>query len=73
MLFTRRDPSFRWDDALGRYLDPEAFHRRRVQPARAGDHAVRFRAAMDDKELAAVLLDGQVLPQVEHDWLASRQ
>ena len=32
-----------------------------------------FRAAMGDKETAAVLLDAQVLPQVEHDWLASRQ
>jgi MOSC domain-containing protein YiiM len=32
-----------------------------------------FRAAMGDKELAAVFLDAQVLPQVEHEWLASRQ
>lgn len=32
-----------------------------------------FRAAMGDKELAGVFLDAQVLPQVEHDWLASRQ
>ena len=32
-----------------------------------------FRAAMGDKELAAVFLDAQVLPKVEHDWLASRQ
>lgn len=32
-----------------------------------------FRAAMGDKELAAVFLRAQVLPEVEHDWLASRQ
>ena len=32
-----------------------------------------FRAAMGDKEVASVFLDAQVLPQVEHDWLASRQ
>lgn len=32
-----------------------------------------FRAAMGDKELVAVFLDAQVLPQIEHDWLASRQ
>ena len=32
-----------------------------------------FRAAMGDKELAALFLDAQVLPQVEHDWLASRR
>lgn len=32
-----------------------------------------FRAAMGDKDLAGVFLDAQVLPQVEHDWLASRQ
>ncbi len=32
-----------------------------------------FRAAMGDKGLAAVFLDAQVLPQVEHEWLASRQ
>lgn len=32
-----------------------------------------FRALMGDKDLAAVFLDAQVLPQVEHDWLASRQ
>ncbi len=32
-----------------------------------------FRAAMGDKEIAAVFLDARVLPQVEHDWLASRQ
>ncbi len=32
-----------------------------------------FRAAMGDKELADVFLDARVLPQVEHDWLASRQ
>ena len=32
-----------------------------------------FRAAMGDKEVAALFLDAQVLPQVEHDWLASRQ
>jgi len=32
-----------------------------------------FRAAMGDRELAAVFLRAEVLPQVEHDWLASRQ
>ncbi len=32
-----------------------------------------FRAAMGDKELGSVFLAAQVLPQVEHDWLASRQ
>lgn len=32
-----------------------------------------FRASMGDKELAAVFLRAEVLPQVEHDWLASRQ
>ena len=32
-----------------------------------------FRAAMGDSEQAAVFLDARVLPQVEHDWLASRQ
>ncbi len=32
-----------------------------------------FRVAMGDKEMAAVFLDARVLPQVEHDWLASRQ
>ncbi|MDR7251550.1 MOSC domain-containing protein YiiM [Nocardioides sp. BE266] len=32
-----------------------------------------FRAAMGDKELAEVFLDARVLPQVEHDWLASRR
>lgn len=32
-----------------------------------------FRAAMGDKEVAAVFLDARILPQVEHDWLASRQ
>lgn len=32
-----------------------------------------FRAAMGDKELASTFLDARVLPQVEHDWLASRQ
>lgn len=32
-----------------------------------------FRAAMGDKELAGILLDAEVLPKVEHDWLASRQ
>ena len=32
-----------------------------------------FRALMGDKELAGVLLEAQVLPQVEHEWLASRQ
>ncbi|QSR29948.1 MOSC domain-containing protein [Nocardioides sp. S5] len=32
-----------------------------------------FRAAMGDKDLAVVFLDAQVLPKVEHDWLASRQ
>ncbi|CAB4931580.1 unannotated protein [freshwater metagenome] len=32
-----------------------------------------FRAAMGDKEVAALFLDAQVLPQVEHDWLASRR
>jgi MOSC domain-containing protein YiiM len=32
-----------------------------------------FRAAMGDKELAGVFLDARVLPQIEHDWLASRQ
>ena len=32
-----------------------------------------FHAAMGDKELAGVFLDAQVLPQIEHDWLASRQ
>lgn len=31
-----------------------------------------FRAAMGDKEVASVFLAAQVLPQVEHDWLASR-
>jgi len=32
-----------------------------------------FRALMGDKETAAVLIEARVLPQVEHDWLASRQ
>ncbi len=32
-----------------------------------------FRAAMGDKELAAVFLRAEVLPEIEHDWLASRQ
>ena len=32
-----------------------------------------FRAAMGDKELSGLFLEAQVLPQVEHDWLASRQ
>jgi MOSC domain-containing protein YiiM len=32
-----------------------------------------FRAAMGDKGLAAVFLDAKILPQVEHDWLASRR
>ncbi|WP_200948220.1 MOSC domain-containing protein [Nocardioides sp. Soil774] len=32
-----------------------------------------FRAAMGDRELAAVFLDARVLPEAEHDWLASRQ
>ena len=32
-----------------------------------------FRAAMGDKEQAAVFLEARILPQVEHDWLASRQ
>lgn len=32
-----------------------------------------FRAAMGDKAMAAVFLDARVLPQVEHEWLASRQ
>ena len=32
-----------------------------------------FRAAMGDTAMAAVFLDARVLPQVEHDWLASRQ
>lgn len=31
-----------------------------------------FRAAMGDTELAARFLDARVLPQVEHEWLASR-
>ncbi|GAA5115321.1 MOSC domain-containing protein [Alloalcanivorax gelatiniphagus] len=30
-----------------------------------------FRACMGDKELADVFLDAHVLPEVEHDWLAS--
>lgn len=32
-----------------------------------------FRAAMGDRELAAVFLEARVLPEAEHDWLASRQ
>lgn len=32
-----------------------------------------FRAAMGDQELADVFLRAQVLPQVEHAWLASRR
>ena len=32
-----------------------------------------FRAAMGDKDLAGTFLEARVLPQVEHDWLASRQ
>ena len=32
-----------------------------------------FRAAMGDKHLAGVFLEAEVLPRVEHDWLASRQ
>lgn len=31
-----------------------------------------FRAAMGDTELATRFLDARVLPQVEHEWLASR-
>ncbi|UFN43996.1 MOSC domain-containing protein [Nocardioides okcheonensis] len=31
-----------------------------------------FRASMGDRDLARVLLEAGVLPQVEHDWLASR-
>ena len=31
-----------------------------------------FRAAMGDKDLAGEFLRAEVLPQVEHDWLASR-
>lgn len=31
-----------------------------------------FRACMGDRDLARVLLEARVLPQVEHDWLASR-
>jgi len=32
-----------------------------------------FRASMGDKDLADVFLAAQVLPQVEHEWLASRR
>ncbi|MBL0748675.1 MOSC domain-containing protein [Nocardioides baculatus] len=32
-----------------------------------------FRACMGDRELADVFLAAEVLPKVEHDWLASRQ
>lgn len=32
-----------------------------------------FRAVMGDKELAGLFLDAQVLPEVEHAWLASRR
>jgi MOSC domain-containing protein YiiM len=32
-----------------------------------------FRALMGDRGVAAVLLDAQVLPPIEHDWLAARQ
>jgi MOSC domain-containing protein YiiM len=32
-----------------------------------------FRASMGDKALAAVFLEANVLPRIEHDWLASRQ
>ena len=50
--------------------DPiEVVHR----PGHALTVPMFFRAAMGDKELAAVLLDAQVLPQIEHDWLASRR
>ena len=31
-----------------------------------------FRAAMGDKDLAGEFLRAEVLPQVEHEWLASR-
>jgi MOSC domain-containing protein YiiM len=30
-----------------------------------------FRAAMGDRDLAATFLDARVLPEAEHDWLAS--
>lgn len=32
-----------------------------------------FRASMGDRDLAEVFLLAEVLPQVEHDWLASRR
>lgn len=32
-----------------------------------------FRAAMGDRDLAATFLDARVLPDAEHDWLASLQ
>jgi MOSC domain-containing protein YiiM len=32
-----------------------------------------FRASMGDKELAAVFLESNLLPRIEHEWLASRQ
>lgn len=32
-----------------------------------------FRAAMGDRGLAEVFLDARVLPEAEHDWLASRR
>lgn len=32
-----------------------------------------FRASMGDRELADVFLAAEVLPKVEHDWLASRR
>ena len=44
-----------------------------LRPAHGLTVPMFFRAAMGDKEFAAVILDAQVLPQVEHDWLASRQ
>lgn len=31
-----------------------------------------FRAAMGDRELAARLLEAQILPPIEHEWLANR-
>lgn len=32
-----------------------------------------FRASMGDRDLAAVFLDAGVLPEAEHEWLASRR